>query len=118
MFLCDAWKDYEVLDTGDGEKLERWGKVVLRRPDPQTIWPKAEPALWERADAIYHRSEKGGGQWEFRRQLPDRWTVSLDGLEFYVPPDSSIPGSFRSRRPTGGGWRKPSEAPDGRMCGC
>ena len=86
MFLCDAWKDYEVLDTGDGEKLERWGKVVLRRPDPQTIWPKAEPALWERADAIYHRSEKGGGQWEFRRQLPDRWTVSLDGLEFYVRP--------------------------------
>ena len=86
MFLCDAWEDYEVLDTGDGEKLERWGEVLLRRPDPQTIWPKADPALWERADAVYHRSEKGGGQWEFRKSLPERWTVSLDGLKFYVRP--------------------------------
>jgi len=86
MFLCDTWTDYEVLDTGDGEKLERWGDVILRRPDPQTIWPKAEPALWNRADAVYHRSERGGGQWEFRRQLPDRWTVSHEGLRFYVRP--------------------------------
>ncbi len=86
MFLCDAWEDYEVLDTGDGEKLERWGEILLRRPDPQTIWPKADPALWERADAVYHRSEKGGGQWEFRKALPERWTVSLDGLRFYVRP--------------------------------
>ena len=86
MFLCDAWKDYEVLDTGDGEKLERWGEVILQRPDPQTIWPKADPAAWRRADAVYHRSERGGGQWEFRRSLPDRWTVSLGELRFYVRP--------------------------------
>ena len=86
MFLCDSWDDYEVLDTGDGEKLERWKDVILRRPDPQTIWPKANPALWERADAIYHRSEKGGGQWEFRRKLPERWTVCHEGLKFYVRP--------------------------------
>ena len=86
MFLCDSWKDYEVLDTGDGEKLERWGEVILRRPDPQTIWPKAAPEMWQRADAVYHRSEKGGGQWEFRRQLPERWTVSHEGLRFYVRP--------------------------------
>jgi len=71
MILCDTWKDYEVLDTGDGEKLERWGDVILRRPDPQTIWPKADEALWARADAVYHRSERGGGQWEFRRKLPE-----------------------------------------------
>ena len=86
MFLATGWEDYEVLDTGDGEKLERWGDVILRRPDPQTIWPKAEPQSWERADAVYHRSEKGGGQWEFRRKLPERWTVRWEGLRFYVRP--------------------------------
>ena len=58
MFLANTWEDYEVLDTGDGEKLERWGNVILRRPDPQTIWPKADPALWKQAQAHYHRSEK------------------------------------------------------------
>ena len=86
MFLCNSWKDYEVLDTGDGEKLERWGNVILRRPDPQTIWPKARPGEWERADAVYHRSANGGGRWEFRRQLPDRWTVRYGELSFHVRP--------------------------------
>jgi len=86
MIFCDNWTDFEVLDTGDGEKLERWGRFVLRRPDPQTIWPKADPEMWERADAVYHRSEKGGGHWEFRRQLPERWTVSYEGLRFHVRP--------------------------------
>ena len=62
MFLTTTWKDFEVLDTGDGEKLERWGDVILRRPDPQTIWPKAAPELWRGAQAHYHRSEKGGGE--------------------------------------------------------
>lgn len=57
MFLCDQWRDYEVLDTGDGEKLERWGGIVLRRPDPQVIWPKADPALWDAAQATYMRSD-------------------------------------------------------------
>ena len=51
MFLADSWTDYEVLDTGDGEKLERWGDIVLRRPDPQTIWPKADEKLWKSAQA-------------------------------------------------------------------
>ena len=86
MFLERQWADYEVLDTGDGEKLERWGNVILRRPDPQTIWPKADGKLWDRADAVYHRSEKGGGQWEFRRALPERWTVGWEELRFYVRP--------------------------------
>ena len=72
MFLCDQWRDYEVLDTGDGEKLERWGGIVLRRPDPQVIWPKADPALWDAAQATYMRSDTGGGHWEFREKLPDR----------------------------------------------
>ena len=86
MFLTTTWKDFEVLDTGDGEKLERWGDVILRRPDPQTIWPKAEPDLWKQAQAHYHRSERGGGEWEFFTRLPERWTISHQGLKFYVRP--------------------------------
>ena len=86
MFLATGWKEYEVLDTGDWEKLERWGDVILRRPDPQTIWPKADPQMWEKADAVYHRSEKGGGQWEFRKTLPERWTLRWEDLGFYVRP--------------------------------
>lgn len=86
MFLCDQWTEYEVLDTGDGEKLERWKDVVLRRPDPQVIWPKAQPELWEKADAWYTRSETGGGNWTFFRKLPERWTMKLDDLSFYVRP--------------------------------
>ncbi|MBO7661866.1 MAG: class I SAM-dependent methyltransferase [Clostridia bacterium] len=86
MFLADTWVDYEVLDTGDGEKLERWGEIILRRPDPQTIWPKAEERLWKQAMAWYHRSERGGGEWEFFRKLPERWTVRHGDLSFYVRP--------------------------------
>ena len=86
MFIASGWKDYEVLDTGDGEKLERWNDILLRRPDPQAIWPKQAPELWGRADAWYHRSTKGGGEWEFFRKLPERWTVDYRGLKFYVRP--------------------------------
>lgn len=86
MFLTTTWKDFEVLDTGDGEKLERWGDVILRRPDPQTIWPKAAPELWRGAQAHYHRSERGGGEWEFFARLPERWVISHQGLRFYVRP--------------------------------
>ena len=70
MYVSDQWNDYAVLDTGDGAKLERWGKIILDRPDPQVIWPKADPALWEKADARYIRSSGGGGQWAFRAMLP------------------------------------------------
>ena len=86
MYLCNQWRDYEVLDTGDGEKLERWGNILLRRPDPQVIWPKARPELWKKAQATYTRSETGGGHWDFREKLPDKWTIGLDGLKFYVRP--------------------------------
>ena len=86
MFIASGWKDYEVIDTGDGEKLERWQDVILRRPDPQAIWPKQRPELWTHADAHYHRSVKGGGEWEFFKKLPERWTVSYGELRFYVHP--------------------------------
>jgi len=86
MFTTNEWKDYEVLDTGDGEKLERWGRIILRRPDPQVIWPKARPDMWGKADAWYHRSERGGGEWEFHRKLPDKWVIEYRGLQFYVRP--------------------------------
>ncbi len=76
MFIADKWQDYEVLDCGGGEKLERWGDVYLRRPDPQAIWPARDPSLWRRAQAHYHRSEKGGGSWEFFERLPERWEVN------------------------------------------
>ena len=86
MFIASGWSDYEVIDTGDGEKLERWGDIVLRRPDPQAIWPVQDAAPWKRADAWYHRSQKGGGEWEFFRKLPERWTVNYGALKFFVRP--------------------------------
>ena len=86
MFLADQWQDYEVLDCGGGEKLERWGDVYLRRPDPQAIWPARDPSLWRRAQAHYHRSEKGGGSWEFFTKLPERWVMNYKNLRFYVRP--------------------------------
>ena len=86
MYLADGWKDFEVLDTGSGAKLERWGKYTLDRPDPQVIWPRGEPALWEKADAVYTRSDRGGGHWDFRTRLPESWVVSYRALKFRVRP--------------------------------
>ena len=86
MFIAADWQDYEVIDTGDGEKLERWKNIVLRRPDPQAIWPKQQPELWEKADAWYHRSARGGGEWEFRKKMPEKWTINYRDLKFYVRP--------------------------------
>ena len=87
MFIASGWKDYEVIDTGDGEKLERWNGIVLRRPDPQAIWPKQQPGLWEKPDAWYHRSQKGGGEWEFKN-LPEEWEISYKELTFRLKPFS------------------------------
>lgn len=87
MFVAHDWKWYEVIDTGGGEKLERWGNIVLRRPDPLAIWPiQDRKGLWDKADARYHRSSTGGGHWEFARPLPERWTISYDCLSFHVRP--------------------------------
>lgn len=86
MYSADGWQDFEVLDTGDGYKLERWGEVLLARPDPQVIWPKGDAGLWKQADAVYSRSREGGGSWEYRRALPERWEIGYKGLRFYVRP--------------------------------
>ena len=91
MFIANGWKDFEVLDTGNGEKLERWGNYLLSRPDPQVIWPRENEALWQKAHAHYTRSDRGGGAWEFRETLPERWTVSYCDLSFYVRPTGLFP---------------------------
>lgn len=89
MQMATDWQDYELLDTGNGEKLERWGEIVLRRPDPQIIWPLAnESKQWKQADGHYFRSSTGGGQWNFKRALPDRWTIAYGPLKFYIKPTS------------------------------
>lgn len=86
MFITKDFKDYVLLDTGDGMKLERWGAYILARPDPQVIWPKQRPELWEDAHAIYHRSSHGGGSWEFRQSLPEKWIITYRDLSFIVRP--------------------------------
>ena len=86
MIIADKISDYKVLDTGDGMKLESWGGYLLARPDPQVIWKKSRPALWEKAHAVYHRSATGGGHWEYQKQLPERWEIGYGGLRFYVRP--------------------------------
>ena len=84
--IADRWKDYEIIDTGNGRKLERWGEIILSRPDPQVIWEPSAPNLWKTAHGVYQRSRSGGGQWSFTRTLPEKWTVSYDDLKFYVEP--------------------------------
>lgn len=88
MWVADHWKDYEVIDTSNGEKLERWGKYILLRPDPQVLWntPKKNPA-WKKLNAHYHRSKKGGGEWEFF-DLPEQWSIHYRDLTFHLKPFS------------------------------
>lgn len=87
MRLSNEWKDYECLDAGNGEKLERWGNVYLRRPDPQAMWTvDTYDEAWKRVDGHYFRSNKGGGEWKFYKKLPEYWTVNYKGLTFKVSP--------------------------------
>ncbi len=86
MFITDGFDDYKILDTGGGMKLEQWGGFVLARPDPQAIWEKQSPELWEQAHARYIRSREGGGSWEFYAVMPEKWVVRYRGLSFYVRP--------------------------------
>lgn len=88
MWIADGWKDYEVIDCSKGEKLERWGKYLLVRPDPQVIWDtkKTHPG-WNKMNGHYHRSAKGGGEWEFFN-LPEQWTIDYKGLTFNLKPFS------------------------------
>ena len=88
MLLADSWKDYEVIDCSKGEKLERWGDYILVRPDPQVIWdtPRKEKG-WHKMNAHYHRSKKGGGEWEFF-DLPQQWSIHYRNLTFQLKPFS------------------------------
>lgn len=88
MWIADSWKDYEVLDCSEGEKLERWGKYTLVRPDPQVIWNTPKKHIgWKRKNAHYHRSKKGGGEWEFF-DLPRQWQIHYKDLTFHLQPFS------------------------------
>lgn len=81
------WKDYELIDCSNGERLERWGDIVLIRPDPQIIWktPKKDP-LWKQAHARYHRSSSGGGAWQFYKNMPKQWNIKYKDLTFGIKP--------------------------------
>ena len=88
MWIADGWKDYEVIDCSGGEKLERWGKYILVRPDPQVIWDTDKKApQWRKMNGHYHRSSKGGGEWEFF-SLPEQWSINYKGLTFQLKPFS------------------------------
>ena len=84
--MSKDWKDYECIDAGNGEKLERWGNIKLRRPDPQAMWDVAYNENWKNVDGHYFRNNKGGGEWRFHSKLPEYWTVSYKNLTFKVSP--------------------------------
>ena len=85
MILADKWKDYEVIETGGGDKLERWNNFVLLRPDPQVIW-QTNITKKGMAHGVYKRSSSGGGKWDFKRDLPESWNISYRNLKFIVRP--------------------------------
>lgn len=87
MKLANEWKDYKILDMADGQKLERWGNVILSRPDPQIIWKdKSFPKKWKEINAAYHRSNSGGGSWEYNKNMPKQWKIKYKNLTFNIKP--------------------------------
>ncbi len=86
MFVTDSWKDYELIDTGDGMKLERWKDVILLRPDPQVIWPYSKELNKKNIHAVYKRSSSGGGNWDFYKKVPEKWNIQWRDLTFTVRP--------------------------------
>ena len=87
MNIANNWKDYEILDMADGEKLERWGNIFLVRPDPQIIWKeKTFPNKWKKINARYNRSKTGGGSWEYTSNLPKTWQIKYNDLVFNIKP--------------------------------
>ncbi len=87
MKLANEWKDYKIIDMADGQKLEKWGNVILSRPDPQIIWKeKSFPKKWKEINATYHRSNTGGGSWEFNKKIPKQWQIKYKELTFNIKP--------------------------------
>ena len=87
MEVANNWNDYEILDMANGEKLERWGNIVLIRPDPQIIWKeKTNPQMWKKAHATYNRSKQGGGAWNYQKELPKAWKLTYKNLTFNIKP--------------------------------
>lgn len=87
MNIAKNWKDYKILDMADGQKLERWGDIVLSRPDPQIIWKeKTYPKKWKDINATYHRSKTGGGAWEYSKKMPQQWKIKYKELTFNIKP--------------------------------
>ena len=87
MDVANNWKDYEILDMANGEKLERWGNVYLIRPDPQIIWKnKSFPEKWNIANARYNRSSTGGGSWKYNKKMPENWQIKYKNLTFNIKP--------------------------------
>lgn len=87
MNIANNWKDYEILDMANGEKLERWNQVILARPDPQIIWKdKSFPEKWEKVNAKYIRSNTGGGMWQYNKKIPNQWQVKYKDLTFNIKP--------------------------------
>jgi len=85
LLVADKWKNYQLLDAGDNEKIEMWGKYILRRPDPQAIWGRQDFSLWNNYDGYYIRSQTGGGEWKVNN-FPKSWVIEYDKLKFYVRP--------------------------------
>ena len=87
MKLANEWKEYKILDMANGQKLERWGNVVLSRPDPQIVWKdKSFPSKWKEVNSTYHRSKTGGGSWEFNKKMPKQWQIHYKNLTFNIKP--------------------------------
>ena len=87
MNIANNWKDYKILDMADGQKLERWGDVILSRPDPQIVWKdKSFPQKWNKINATYHRSKTGGGAWEYSKKMPSKWQIKYNNLTFNIKP--------------------------------
>lgn len=87
IIIADKWDDYEVMDTGNGMKLERWGKYILSRPDPQVIWtPTLSKSIWSDISAEYIRDSSGGGKWNYKSSLPSKWAISYNKLKFCIEP--------------------------------
>ncbi len=87
MKIANEWKDYKILDMANGQKLEKWGNIILSRPDPQIIWKnKSFPNKWKEMNAIYNRSKTGGGSWEFKKKMPSKWQIKYKNLTFNIKP--------------------------------